>query len=454
MSLWQAGAEHELEITGLNHAGAGVGRIDGRVVFVPDSLPGERVRIRITETKKRYGTGTLLQVLDAAPERIEPTCPHAQFCGGCQFQHLDYEAQLKWKGLSVQDALERIGGLDLSVKPTVGMARPYEYRNNTQHAVGKQAGHMVMGFFRKGSHDIVDVSTCELQHPLATQLALNLKDLVRVLNIEPYDRKGHTGVLRHAVIRVSFAVEELMLVLVTRTPELPNQAELIERLTDEIPQLVSIAHNVNPRPGSTVMGRETKVIWGKPYLVESIGDLRYAISPASFFQVNSKQTKVLYDLVKAKLPLSGKETVLDLYCGAGTIGLYLAADAGRIIGVETAKSAVLDAEKNAELNRITNAEFRLGRAEDELPRLLQEYKEIDAVILDPPRRGCDPSLLAELIAAEIPRIVYVSCNPATLARDLAILTEGGYSPGTVQPVDMFPWTSHVESVVLMSRVEK
>ncbi|HBN94747.1 MAG TPA: 23S rRNA (uracil(1939)-C(5))-methyltransferase RlmD [Firmicutes bacterium] len=453
MGTWKVGQEHIIDITGLSHEASGVGRVEGRVVFVPETIPGDRVKVRLVHLKERLGYGELIEILVASTDRRRQNCPHAFECGGCQLQHMDYDAQLRWKRLQVADAMERIGKLDAQVRPTLGMDQPYHYRNKAQLPLGKRQGELVMGFFRKGSHDIVDLHICEIQHPLITKLAFAVKRSVQDLSIEPYDEVNHSGVLRHAVIRVSFSEEKLMLILVTRTSDLPAKDELIERLTKDVPELVSVAHNVNPNVTNVILGRESKVIWGERYLMDSIGHLRYAISPGSFFQVNPIQTKVLYDLVREGMQLSGCETIFDLYCGAGTIGLYLASEVKEVIGVETFAAAVEDARYNAELNGIQVAKFHVGKAEDILPKLTNKHETIDGAILDPPRKGCDSSLLETLVTSKVTQICYVSCNPSTLARDLRYFYENGYAIGPVQPVDMFPWTRHVECVVSMSRVK-
>jgi len=451
MATWKVGEEHIIEITGLTHEALGVGRVDGRVVFVPETIPGDQIKTRLVHLKERLGYGELVDILSPSVDRRSPSCPHAKNCGGCQLQHMDYQGQLSWKREQVVDAMRRIGKLDVEVLPVLGMDEPYHYRNKAQLPLGTRQSELVMGFFQKGSHDIVDLQTCEIQHPLITKLALALKRIVPDLGIEPYDEVNHTGVLRHAVIRASFSEETLMLVLVTRTRNLPAQEQLITGLAQEVPELISIAHNVNPRVTNVILGSETKIIWGEPYLMDSIGHLRCAISPGSFFQVNPSQTKVLYDLVRVGMELKGTETILDLYCGAGTIGLYLASEAREVIGVETFVGAVEDARHNAKLNGISGAQFHVGKAEELLPSLVQRHKRIDGVIVDPPRKGCDRSLLETLVTTRVPRICYVSCNPSTLARDLSYLADQGYKVGAIQPVDMFPWTRHVECVVLMSR---
>ncbi len=454
MATWKVGEEHIIEITGLTHEALGVGRVDGRVVFVPETIPGDQIKTRLVHLKERLGYGELVDILSPSVDRRSPSCPHAKNCGGCQLQHMDYQGQLSWKREQVVDAMRRIGKLDVEVLPVLGMDEPYHYRNKAQLPLGTRQSELVMGFFQKGSHDIVDLQTCEIQHPLITKLALALKRIVPDLGIEPYDEVNHTGVLRHAVIRASFSEETLMLVLVTRTRNLLAQEQLITGLAQEVPELISIAHNVNPRVTNVILGSETKIIWGEPYLMDSIGHLRCAISPGSFFQVNPSQTKVLYDLVRVGMELKGTETILDLYCGAGTIGLYLASEAREVIGVETFVGAVEDARHNAKLNGISGAQFHVGKAEELLPSLVQRHKRIDGVIVDPPRKGCDRSLLETLVTTRVPRICYVSCNPSTLARDLSYLADQGYKVGAIQPVDMFPWTRHVECVVLITRVKE
>lgn len=450
MGAWQVGQEHIVEITGLSHEAAGVGRVQDRVVFIPETMLGDRVKVRLVHLKERLGYGELVEILEASEDRRRQSCPHAVQCGGCQLQHMDYGAQLRWKRQQVADAMERIGKLDVDVLPALGMVKPYHYRNKAQLPLGEQQGNVVMGFFQKGSHDIVDLKTCEIQHPLITKLALAVKQVVQDLAIQPYDEIRHRGVLRHAVIRVSFSEQKLMLILVTKTADLPAQDELIARLARDVPELASVAHNVNAGVTNVILGKETKVIWGERYLMDSIGHLRYAISPGSFFQINPNQTKVLYDLVRDRMELKGTETILDLYCGAGTIGLYLASQAKQVIGIETFAGAVEDARYNATLNGIRGAEFHVGKAEDILPKVMKTHKSIDGAIVDPPRKGCERSLLETLVTAKVPRICYVSCNPSTLARDLAYLAEKGYLVGEVQPVDMFPWTRHVETCVLLS----
>ena len=450
MGKLKKGQRFSVRIDGLSHGAEGVGRINEKVVFVPEAIPGDTAQVQLVHVKDRFAHAVLEDIIDPSPDRIIPSCPHAQECGGCQLQHMSYDAQLQWKRQQVQDAVERIGHLKVPVLPTKGMDTPFGYRNKAQFPLGRDGGQVVMGFFRRGTHNIVDLTQCEVQHPLITRLALQVKETVERLGIEPYDEIAHTGVLRHAVIRVSFSENKLMLVLVTKTKEIPHLDSLIQELVETVPELVSVAQNINPKVTNVIFGPETHLLWGETHLMERIGRMVYAISPRSFFQVNSTQTKVLYDLVKEYADLQGHETVLDLYCGTGTIGLYLAQEAKQIIGVETIQDAVHDAKRNAALNGIDNGRFIHGKAEEVVPKLVQDLGKIDCVILDPPRKGCEQVVLDTLAEAKVRQVVYVSCNPATLARDLAHLAAREYKVGSVQPVDLFPWTRHVECVVMMS----
>jgi len=443
-----------VEISDLNHSGDGVGRIGGTVVFVPGTIPGDIADVEVTYSRKDYCLGRVVNLVQASADRVDPDCPHAPACGGCQLQHMRYSAQLRWKQKQVEEALRRIGGQAVEVAPVLGMIEPVHYRSRAQLPLGGSPGHVTMGFYRRGTHEIVDMQECMVQHPLMVKLAHAVRDIIGGLGLPPYDEKRHRGVFRHAVIKASFSAGRLMLVLVTRTENIPLQDEIVEALHQAVPELVSIAHNVNPQVTNVIFGERTRIIWGEPYIYEEIGEMRYAISPRSFFQVNPQQTKVLYDLVRTFAGLSGTEAVLDVYCGTGTIGLYLARDARRVVGVEAVPEAVADARYNAEINGIASAEFIQGQAEMVVPGLVQRLGPLAAAVVDPPRRGCEPAVLDALADAGVPKIIYVSCNPATLARDLAHLSQRGYVPGRVQPVDMFPWTSHVECVVLMSRVEK
>lgn len=497
----------ELDVAGLAHEGEGVGRYEGYALFVPGALPGERVRARVVEAKPRYGRAELLGVLTASPSRVAPPCAVYARCGGCQLQHFAYDAQLAWKRQLVVDALERIGklrvaplgggagdtripsmageggegepfeGVSLSsarhevtgddgvlqsdsfssagadpgviVHPVIGMDEPWRYRNKAQVPIGfsVEEGGLVGGYYEQGSHRIVETDACLIQHERNDDAALAAKRIARELGIEAYDERSYTGWLRHVVAKVSFATGDLMLVLVGTSRETPGLEAYVERLREALPGVVGICLNVNPDRTSAVFGRETVTLWGADVIFDSIGGIRFAISARSFYQVNPVQTERLYGQALAYAALTGEETVIDAYCGIGTISLFLAREARHVYGVEVVADAVEDARANARLNDIENAEFAVGRAEVVLPAWRQEGIAADVIVVDPPRKGCDPALLDTIIAMRPARVVYVSCNPATLARDLAVLEAGGFRTVEVQPVDMFPHTGHVEAVV-------
>jgi 23S rRNA (uracil1939-C5)-methyltransferase len=442
----------ELEAVGLAHEGEGVGRFGGFTLFVPGALPGERVRARVTELRKNFGRAELLDVLVASPDRVAAPCAVYARCGGCQLQHFAYEGQLRWKRQLVVDALERIGKLrDVVVHEVIGMDDPWRYRNKAQVPIGfdLEEGGLVGGFYEQGSHRIVSTDACLIQHERNDDAVLAAKRIARELGIEAYDENSHTGWLRHVVAKVSFASGEMMLVLVGMTRTVDGLDAYVARLRDELPHVVSICLNVNPDATSAVFGRETATLWGADVIFDSIGGIRFAISARSFYQVNPVQTERLYGKALEYAALEGGETVIDAYCGIGTISLFLARAARQVYGVELIPDAVEDARANARLNDIDNADFAVGRAEVVLPAWREQGIDADVIVVDPPRKGCDPALLDTLVAMRPSRIVYVSCNPATLARDLAALEAGGFRTVEVQPVDMFPHTGHVECVTLL-----
>jgi len=450
----QEGQTYKVVITDLNQEGEGVGRVGNVVVFVSDAIPGDVVLARVISLKKSYAQAIIIEIVDPSPARVTPACPAAKQCGGCQLAHMAYTEQLAWKQKHVQAAMTRIAKLDVPVEPVIGMNQPAAYRNKAEFPVGGTSQQTVLGFYQKRSHVVVDIEECAIQHPLINRAMNAVKEVVAELQIPPYDYNNHSGVIRHAVIRVSFSTKTVMIILVTRTAKLPYASELVSRLTSQLPELRSVYHNINPQMTNMVFGSELKLLWGEPHLIDHIGNLQFAISPRSFFQVNPMQTKVLYDVIKHAAALTGTEVVWDLYCGIGTIGLYLAVSAAKVVGVEIVPEAVEDAKINAKLNGFDHVQFFTGNVEDMAPRLLRLGLRPDLIVVDPPRKGCDPQLLATIAQVRVPRLIYVSCNPATLARDLAFLTENGYVVELVQPVDMFPHTVHVECVTLMSRVKK
>jgi 23S rRNA (uracil1939-C5)-methyltransferase len=457
------GRDYEAEIIGIGHNGEGVGRVGGFTLFVPGALPGERALVRVEHLKKQYGFAKLLQVLAASPDRALPPCGIYDACGGCQLQHLDYAAQLRVKRRIVADNLERIGKLQVAadgadaagdagrvvVHPTIGMAEPWRYRNKVQVPIGEEEGGLVGGFYAQGSHRIVDMQECLIQHGEGDRVVETVKRIARELGVSAYREDTHTGLLRHVVVKVGFRTGEVMVVLVTNGDELPREDEWVARIREAVPGVASICQNVNTARTNVIFGDRTIVLWGREVIYDYIGDVRFAISPRSFFQVNPVQTEVLYGKALEYAALSGRETVIDAYCGIGTISLFLAQRARRVYGVEIVPEAIEDARLNAELNGIVNVEFAVGKAEDVLPEWQRSGVVPDVVVVDPPRKGCDRSLLDTLLELKPERIVYVSCNPSTLARDLRVLEDGGYRTVEVQPVDMFPHTVHVECTVLL-----
>lgn len=444
----------QIHIDSLNHEGEGVGRFRNFAVFVPGAAPGDMLTAKVISIQKNYARALIESIQTPSPHRVPPLCNHYNSCGGCHLQHIGYEEQLRLKRELVIDALKRLGGLDVPVLPVIGMDNPWRYRNKAQVPVGTDGQTIVAGFYEPKSHRIVDVKCCHIQQPENDKTILTAKKIIHQFKIPVYSEATHRGLIRHIMVRTSFDTGETLLVLITNGHHIPNTEELISALRTQIPNLTGIVQNINTRKGNVILGNEYHTLWGKPHLEEKLGRLTFHISPGSFFQVNTIQTKVLYDKVREYASLTGTETVFDLYCGIGTISLYLASQAKHVIGVESVPSAVEDAKKNAVLNQITNASFHLGTAEETVPRLLKQNLRADVVITDPPRKGCDARLLETIIHMSPRKIIYVSCNPATLARDLKTLTQNGYTPVKVQPVDMFPHTAHVECVTLMSKVEK
>lgn len=501
-----------LEMVGMNHDGEGVGRVEGYTLFVQVALPGEVIQAKVLKTKKQYGYAKLLKIIEPSPERVSAPCAIYDQCGGCQLQHLSYEGQLAWKRQLVVDALERIGKLRVAgeqkygglrdeipdgeraaaevsaagkvdgscpgdsahpelssadvpratadsssegirVLPTLGMAEPWRYRNKGQVPIGAADGGLVGGFYARGSHRIVDMETCLIQHEDNDAAVRVVKQLGSELGISAYNEETGRGLLRHVVVKKAFRTGEMMLVLVTNGRDIPHLDAWVGSIRDRLPDVVSICQNVNTRRTNVIFGDETLVLWGKDVIYDYIGDVQFAISARSFYQVNPVQTEVLYRKTVEYAGLTGKETVIDAYCGIGTISLFLAQHAKQVYGVEIVKEAIEDARVNAELNGMSHVTFEVGASEDVIPAWKEQGITADVIVVDPPRKGCDPRLLETILEMKPERVVYVSCNPATLARDLRVLEDGGYTTVEVTPVDMFPHTTHVECVIGLCRVD-
>ena len=443
-----------VQITGLGSSGEGVGKYEGFTVFVKGALPQETVQVTVTLVKKNYAVGRLDAVLTASSERVTPLCPVYEACGGCQLQQLSYQGQLDCKRRQVQDALSRIGHLDIQVLPVLGTANPWNYRNKMQFpAASDAAGTLSIGCYAAATHSVIDTDGCMIQQEANNQVLLTVRKWMQRFGVSAYDEKTGKGLVRHVMGRVGVRSGQVMAVLVTSAYDVPHRRELIEWLKKYVPGLVSVVQNINKKPTNIVMGSKTRVLYGDEKIKDSLGSLTFNISPQSFFQVNSEQAEKLYNKALGFAGLSGGETVVDVYCGTGTISLYLAKHVRKVYGIEVVAPAIEDARKNAQDNKCDNAEFILGDAAVELPKLLAGGVLPDVIVVDPPRAGCEEKVLAAMAGVGPQRIVYVSCNPASLARDLAFLEQRGYKALVAQPVDMFPMTSHVETVALLERAD-
>lgn len=447
----------ELYIDDIGNEGEGIGHIDGYALFLKDAVIGDKVRAKIIKTKKNYGFARVEEVIEASKDRVSPRCSKARQCGGCTLQHLAYEKQLEYKFNKVKNCLERIGGLENieeKMEPILGMEEPFYYRNKAQFPVGyDKEGNLITGFYAGRTHHIIDCTHCMIQHPVNEQILLKVLDYMKKNNITAYDEKTHKGLVRHIVTRVGFKTGEIMVCLVVNGSKknLRNLEMLVDSLT-EVEGMTSICVNINKEKTNRILGSKIEEVYGKPYIYDYIGNVKYQIGPLSFFQVNPTQTKVLYEKAMEYADLKGEEIVWDLYCGIGTISLFLAQKAKKVYGVEIVKEAIDDARLNAKMNGFDNAEFFVGKAEEVLPR---EYEKngvyADTIAVDPPRKGCDSKLLETMVKMAPKRIVYVSCDPATLARDLKVLSEQGYEVEKVCAVDQFSHSSHVETVVRLKR---
>lgn len=436
-----------VHIEDLTHDGSGVGKVEGYPLFIPGTLPGEEVEVKVSKTLKNYGFAKLLNIITPSPDRIEGPCHVYPECGGCQIQHLTYDAQLKQKQKTVRDAIDRIAKLpDVPVHPVLGMEDPWRYRNKSQIPFSERNSQVVAGFYRSKTHHIVDTDICLIQNEEADELMAMLKREIQILGIDAYDEHKNKGFLRHLVVRKAHATGELMVVLVTTRRKFPESEQMIKAIQRVVPNVTSIMQNVNSQKTNVIFGDHTLCLFGRDVIIDSIGGIDFEISARSFYQVNPIQTETLYNQALKYAQLTGTETVIDAYCGIGTISLFLAKQAKEVYGVEIVPQAIEDAKRNAALNGIDNAHFETGASEDVIPNWYKEGKTFDVLVVDPPRKGCDEKLLDTILKYKPGRIVYVSCNPATLARDLRILEDGGYKTQEVQPVDMFPHSTHIEAV--------
>lgn len=440
-------------IEDLTHDGNGVAKIDGYPLFIQGALPGETMEVHVLKTLKNYGFAKIIEILTKSPDRVDAPCDYFAQCGGCQLQHLSYEGQLKWKQSMVENVMKRLGKIDAPVHPVKGMDEPWHYRNKSQIPFAQsETGEIVAGFYKTKSHSIVNMERCLIQNGEADTVMADLKRELMVLGVRPYDEASHQGMLRHVVVRKGRSTGEVMIVLVTKLKKFPQKDEVIAKIRELVPNVTSIVQNVNGEKTNVIFGNDMFTLWGKDTIEDTIGNVRFEISARSFYQVNPIQTEVLYKQALDYAQLEGNERVIDAYCGIGSISLFLAQKAGHVMGVEIVEQAIEDAKRNAELNGFTNTYFEAGPAEEVIPRWYAEGKGADVLVVDPPRKGCDEALLNTIIEQKPKRVVYVSCNPATLARDLRILEDGGYKTQEVQPVDMFPHTTHCEAVAWLELV--
>ena len=453
-----------VEITDIGVSGEGIGHVDGYTLFIKDAVIGDVVEAKVMKAKKNYGYARLMKVITPSEYRVEPKCAFARRCGGCQIQEMSYDRQLVFKDQKIRGNLERIGGftkeqIEAVMQPVVGMEHPFSYRNKAQFPFGTdKEGNPITGFYAGRTHDIIANTDCALGVDQNREILEIILQYMRENKIKSYDEKTGKGLIRHALIRYGFKTKEIMVCLVVNGKKLPKAERLIEKLV-QIEGMTSITISPNTRRDNVIMGDSYEILWGQGYITDYIGNVKYQISPLSFYQVNPVQTEKLYGLALEYADLKGDETVWDLYCGIGTISLFLAQKAKQVYGVEIVPQAIDDAKENAKINAIDNAEFFVGKAEEVLPEYYAEYERehngetahADVIVVDPPRKGCDETLLETIVKMQPEKVVYVSCDSATLARDLKYLCANGYEIMVCRGVDQFPQSVHVETVVLLSQ---
>ncbi len=429
--------------------GEGIAKINDMTVFIEGAIKGEIVEILIVKVLTHFAYGKILNIVNKSDSRVQEDCSSYKKCGGCNLRHIKYETTLKIKKDIVSNCFYKTLHRDVNVNDCIGMKNPIGYRNKLIYPIGiDKNGNTTMGVFAKRSHDIVNIEKCYLQNELNNKIARTVFEWIVKNNIKPYNEQNNTGAIRHVIVRSGNATGEIMVVLVMKNEKLPQEEELINTLTTKYPSIKTIVKNINDEKTNVILGRKNIVIYGEGYIYDILGKYKFKISPLSFYQVNPVQTQTLYSTAVEYANLTGEETVFDLYCGIGTIGIFASQKAKQVYGIEVVEQAIKDAKENAVINNIENTEFMVGEVERLLPELV-EKQEADVVFLDPPRKGCDKKALETLLKVEPKKIVYISCNPATLARDVEILEEK-YTLEKVQPVDMFPYTSHVETVTILN----
>ena len=449
-----------LTISDIGTDGEGIGKVDGYTLFVKDAVIGDTITARVIKLKKNYGYGRLMEVIEPSKDRVEPVCPVARQCGGCQIQQMSYDAQLDFKRKLVEGNLRRIGGFpDINVLPVIGMDEPYHYRNKAQYPVGRDKdGNVVIGFYAGRTHCIIDNQDCAIGARENVKILTAIRDYINENKVSVYDENTGKGAVRHILIRKGFHTGQVMVCIVVNGESLPQEDKLVAKLTglelweNEGGNIYSVMININRENTNVILGDRCRTLWGKDYIEDSINGITFQISPLSFYQVNPVQTEKLYGKALEFAGLTGNEVVWDMYCGIGTISLIMATRAKKVYGVEIVPAAIENAKNNARINGLDNAEFYVGKSEEIAPKLAGQGAVPDVIVVDPPRKGCDEALLDTIVKMQPERVVYVSCDSATLARDLKYLAARGYEVKTVQPVDQFCHTVHVEVAVLMSRV--
>ncbi|MBE5934300.1 MAG: 23S rRNA (uracil(1939)-C(5))-methyltransferase RlmD [Lachnospiraceae bacterium] len=447
----------EVVIDGMGNDGEGIAHVDGYTLFIKDAVEGDKLVVKVIKAKKKYGYARVEEIIESAIDRVEPICPVARQCGGCQLQHINYERQLKYKENKVKDCIERIGGIKgAKMEPILGMEELYNYRNKAQFPVGlDKDGNIAIGFYAKRSHTIIPNNKCYINDRINETIISVIKEFITDNNVQPYDETTGKGLIRHVVTRVGYHTKEVMVCLVINADDMKQSLknDLVTRLK-EISNMKSISLNVNKENTNVIMGKKLISVYGNLYITDYLEGIKFRISPLSFYQVNPRQTEKLYNIALDYANINNNEIVWDMYCGIGTISLFMASKAKKVYGVEIVPEAIEDAKLNATLNCIDNAEFYVGAAEEVVPKMYEKSHgkmKADVVVVDPPRKGCDEKLLNTLVQMEPKRIVYVSCDPATLARDLKWLEDNGYKTVKYRAVDQFGMTTHVETVSLLQK---
>lgn len=447
----QKNQKYDVEVTDLTYQGLGVAKIDDFPIFIEDALPTELVTILVTKVKKNFAFGKALKINQQSKDRVKPIDGAYTQTGIAPLQHLAYPAQLEFKRHQILNDFNKMK-LDVEVSPTIGMDKPYHYRNKAQIPVRMLNGRLQTGFYRKHSHDLVPIEDFYIQDPEIDKAVVIVRDILRRFQITPYDEQTHRGVIRNIMVRRGHYSHEMMIVLITKSKKLPSEAEIISETVNQLPEVKSIVQNINPKNTNSLMGNQNKVLWGKGTITDQLMGLDFEISPNSFYQVNPIQTEKLYKLAIQKAQLNKDDIVIDAYCGIGTISLSLAKVVKKVYGVEIVPEAIEDAKRNAHINKISNCKFVVAKAEEQLGKWQKAGLKPDVIVVDPPRKGLDESLIESVAEMSPQRLIYVSCNPATLARDAKLFAEHGYQINQpIQPVDQFPQTVHVESVTVFEK---